>query len=198
MGMPWPVEVRVAEGDSRMDAELLVACQRGEREAFHSLFEMYQDRVYSFALRFLGDPSHAADLTQDIFVKLYARIRHFRGDSKFETWLYRVVANACIDDQRKRRRFLPWLADEHPSLVTGKNVTEEHVARKQAASEIQRAIAKLTPALRVPILLRYMEGLSYEEIGDVLQISLGTVASRLNRAHLKLAKKLERFRGVSA
>ena len=198
MGLPWPAEVRVADGESCMNAELLVACQRGDREAFHSLFEMYQDRVYSFALRFLGDPSHAADLTQDIFVKLYARIRNFRGNSKFETWLYWVVANACIDDQRKRRRFLPWLSDEHPSLVSGRNATEDSAARKQAASEIQRAIAKLTPALRVPVLLRYMEGLSYEEIGDVLHLSLGTVASRLNRAHSTLAKKLERFRGTTA
>ncbi len=196
--MSRTADLRVGESEWCMDADLLNACQRGDRDAFHSLFERYQDRVYSFALRFLGDESHAADLTQDIFVKLYARIRNFRGDSKFETWLYRVVANACIDDQRKRRRFLPWLADGHPLLSSGRNVTEDHAARKQAAGEIQRAIAKLTPALRVPVLLRYMEGLSYEEIGEVLEISLGTVASRLNRAHKALAKRLERFRGTTA
>ncbi len=181
-----------------MDTGLLEACKRGDQKAFHILFETYKDRVYSFALRFLGDEAHAADLTQDIFVKLYRRMDDFRGESKFETWLYRVVANACIDDQRKRRRYLPWLADDHPSQVSGRNVQEEHAARKQAASAVQLAISKLTPTLRVPILLRYMEGLSYEEISEVLELSLGTVASRLNRGHKLLAKKLERFRGLTA
>lgn len=181
-----------------LDVELFAACRRGEQEAFHVLFETYKDRVYSFALRFLGDESRAADLTQDIFVKLYKRIHDFRGDSRFETWLYRVVANACIDDQRRRRRYLPWLGDEHPSQVSGRNVQEEQAARKQAGSSVHAAISKLTPTLRVPILLRYMEGLSYEEISEVLNLSPGTVASRLNRAHKLLAKKLERFRGLNA
>ncbi len=192
------MDTRVGDGETGIDGALLEACQRGDREAFHALFGMYQDRVYSFALRFSGDASHAADLTQDIFVKLYTRIRKFRGDSKFETWLYRVVANACIDDQRKRRRFLPWLAEGHPLLISARTVPEDHAARRQAAGEIQQAIATLTPALRTPILLRYMEGLSYGEIGEVLEISAGTVASRLNRGHALLRKKLERFRGAAA
>jgi RNA polymerase sigma-70 factor (ECF subfamily) len=180
------------------DLELFAACRRGEREAFHVLFETYKDRVYSFALRFLGDESRAADLTQDIFVKLYTRIHDFRGDSKFETWLYRVVSNACIDDQRRRKRYLPWLGDEHPSQISGRNMQEDYAARKEAGKGIQAAISKLSPILRVPILLRYMEGLSYEEISEVLNLSPGTVASRLNRAHKLLAKKLERFRGMIA
>jgi RNA polymerase sigma-70 factor (ECF subfamily) len=191
MATPSRVEVRP-------DVELFAACRRGEQEAFRVLFETYKDRVYSFALRFLGDESYAADLTQDIFVKLYKRIHDFRGDSRFETWLYRVVSNACIDDRRRRRRYLPWLGDEHPSQVSGRNVQEEHAARKQAGSGVHAAISKLTPTLRVPILLRYMEGLSYEEISEVLNLSPGTVASRLNRAHKLLSKKLERFRGLAA
>jgi RNA polymerase sigma-70 factor (ECF subfamily) len=190
MATPVAAEPRVAN-------DLLEACARGDQQAFRLLFETYKDRVYAFALRFLGDDAHAADLTQDIFVKLYHRIKEFRGDSRFETWLYRVAANACIDDQRRRKRFLPWLTDEHPSLVSGRNVQEQSVARKQASSAIHVAISKLTPALRVPILLRYMQELSYDEIGEVLGISSGTVASRLNRGHKLLAKKLEKFRGMA-
>ena len=191
MASPSPVE-------HCADTDVLEACRRGDRDAFQSLFETYSDRVYSFALRFLGDEAHAADLTQDIFIKLYDRIRNFRGDSKFETWLYRVVSNACIDDQRKRRRYLPWLRDDHPSQVTGRHVPEDRAARNQAAGAIHAAIAGLSPTLRAPILLRYMEGLSYEEISEVLELSPGTVASRLNRGHRVLAQKLERFRGMTA
>jgi len=178
------------------DVELLDACRKGDQQAFRVLFETHKDRVYSFALRFLGNEAQAADLTQDIFIKLYSRLDDFRGDSRFETWLYRVVSNACIDHQRKNRRYLPWLNDDHPSQISGKNLQEEHAARKQAAGAVHKAISKLTPALRVPILLRYMEGLSYEEISEVLNLSPGTVASRLNRGHKLLAQKLERFRGV--
>ncbi len=188
----------LGQAEPYVDTDLFAACRRGDREAFHVLFETYKDRVYSFALRFFGDESLAADLTQDVFVKLYRRLNDFRGDSKFETWLYRVVANACIDDLRKRRRYLPWLTDGHPSQVSGRNVPEENAAKRQAAHAVNAAISKLTPTLRVPILLRYMEGLSYEEIGEVLELSPGTIASRLNRGHKLLAKKLDRFRGMAA
>jgi RNA polymerase sigma-70 factor (ECF subfamily) len=190
-GMATPSRVETC-----LDADVFEACRRGDQEAFRILFETYKNRVYSFALRFFGDEARAADLTQDVFVKLYSRLDDFRGDARFETWLYRVVANACIDEQRKRRRFLPWLNDHHPSQVTGRNPQEDHVARKQLSGAVHIAISKLSPTLRVPILLRYMEGLSYEEISEIMNLSPGTVASRLNRAHTLLAKKLVRFRGM--
>ncbi len=180
-----------------VQADLFEACRRGDQQAFRVLFETYKDRVYSFAFRFFGDDARAADLAQDVFVKLYTRIHEYHGAAKFETWLYRVVANACIDEQRKHRRFLPWLGDQHPGQVTTRGITEDYAVRKQAASAVHEAIRKLSPTLRVPVLLRYMEGLSYEEIGEVLKVSPGTIASRLNRAHKTLAKKLERFRGVT-
>jgi RNA polymerase sigma-70 factor (ECF subfamily) len=186
-----------SRAETCLDVDVFEACRRGDRQAFQVLFETYKNRVYSFALRFFGDEARAADLTQDIFVKLYTRIEDYRGDARFETWLYRVVANACIDEQRKRSRFLPWLTDHHPSQVTGKNPQEDHVARKQISGAVQTAISKLTPTLRVPILLRYMEGLSYEEISEILKLSPGTVASRLNRAHTLLAKKLVKFKGMA-
>lgn len=188
-----------SRADLYPDLELFELCRRGDQHAFRQLFETYKSRVYSFALRFLGDEARAADLTQDIFVKLYSRLEDFRGDSRFETWLYRVVANACIDEQRKRRRLVSWAfgepsSDQQLLQVTPRNVQEREVAGRQLSAAVQAAISKLTPALRVPILLRYMEGLSYEEISEALKLSPGTVASRLNRAHKLLAKRLERFR----
>ena len=178
--------------------EMLEGCRRGEADAFRLLFETYKDRVYSFALRFSGDEARAADLTQDVFVKLYDRIADFRGEARFETWLYRIVANACIDDQRRRKRWLPWLNHETPVRIGRANHADERLVRRETEGAVQQAIGKLSPALRAPILLRYVDGLSYEEISDVLAISPGTVASRLNRAHQQLARKLEKFKGMLA
>jgi RNA polymerase sigma-70 factor (ECF subfamily) len=177
------------ENDRCLDAGFLDACKRGDPQAFHQLFETYKDLVYSFALRFSGDPSRASDIKQDIFVKLYSRIQEFRGDARFETWLYRVVSNACIDDQRRRKRFLPWL-DSLDFTLLQPAVQQQNAEREQTAHAVRKAISKLSPVLRVPVLLRYMEDLSYEEIGEVLGIAPGTVASRLNRAHKLLSKKL--------
>ena len=148
--------------------------------------ETYKDLIYSFALRFSGDESRAADITQDVFLKLYSRLHEFRGESKFETWLYSVVSNACIDEQRRRK---PWLSllDFTFSRPASQ---EKNAIRRQTAESVRKAISKLSPTLRVPVLLRYMEDLSYEEIAEVLNISAGTVASRLNRAHKLLEKKL--------
>jgi RNA polymerase sigma-70 factor (ECF subfamily) len=151
--------------------------------------ETYTDLVYSFALRFSGDPSRAADITQDVFLKLYSRLHEFRGESRFETWLYRIVANACIDEQRRRK---PWLnALNILDFTFHQPATQEkNLIREQAAESVRKAISKLSPTLRVPVLLRYMEDLSYDDIGEVLNISPGTVASRLNRAHKILEQKL--------
>src|SRR5512133_505522 len=90
-----------------IDPELLEACRSGDREAFRGLFEMYKDKVYSIALRYSGNPATAMDITQDVFVTLFSQIARFRGDSSFDTWLYRLVANRCLDQRRKFSRIVP-------------------------------------------------------------------------------------------
>ena len=90
-----------------LDRNVLAACQRGDREAFHVLFEKYKDKVYSTALYFSGNEATARDVSQEVFLKLFTRIGQFRGDANFSTWLYRMVANACVDQQRKVRRLVP-------------------------------------------------------------------------------------------
>src|SRR5689334_24108040 len=94
----------VAEGTGR---ELVQACQRGERDAFRALFEQYRNKVYSIALRFSGDEATAMDIAQDTFVKLFSCIREFRADSSFDTWIYRLVVNSCMDMRRRSWRILP-------------------------------------------------------------------------------------------
>ncbi|HXE91526.1 MAG TPA: sigma-70 family RNA polymerase sigma factor [Terriglobales bacterium] len=173
-----------------VDADLLRACQRGDRHAFRVLFEAYRDRVYSIALHFTGDSAVAADVTQDVFVKLFHAIGKFRFDSDFGTWLYRLVANVCMDEHRRRRRWLP-LEDV---FMSPSRSQEKAAMRSEMSGAVQAAVARLAPRLRLPILLRYVEGLSYDQIAGALGCSKGTVASRLNRAHKILARRLSYLR----
>lgn len=180
-------------GNESVDWQVIAACQLGDRDALRTLFEVYKDRVYSIALYALGgSDALAADVTQQVFVKLMTRINQFRGDSEFATWLYRLVINTCRDEQRKARRFVPLLDSPLP-MTTAKSPRAEY-ARKELSIRVQSAVSQLKPKLRWPILLRYVEGLSYEEIAGVLGCSKGTVASRLNRGHKALAQRLVHLR----
>ena len=174
-----------------ISAEILESCRRGDRDAFRALYETYKDRVYALALHFFhGDQAAAQDMTQQVFLKLMTRISRFEGRSGFSTWLYRLVANACLDGAR-RSRSRPQPADrrEIEALVAAP-LQETDLERAQTVGSIQAAVAALPPKLRLPILLRYFDGRSYEEIAAALNCSMGTVASRLNRGHKLLARKL--------
>jgi RNA polymerase sigma-70 factor (ECF subfamily) len=176
------------------DSRTIAACQQGDREALRVLFEKYKDRVYSIALYSLsGDEMAAGDATQQVFLKLMTRIGQFRGDAEFATWLYRLVVNTCHDEHRKQRRFVA-LADSFLQTSAGGESPRASYARKELAGRVQKAVAELKPKLRWPILLKYVEGLSYEEIAQVLNCSKGTVASRLNRAHKALGRRLHHLR----
>jgi len=178
-----------------VDDRVIEACQAGDREAFRLLFETYKDRVFSIAsYSFRGDETAARDVSQQIFLKLMTSIGQFRGDSAFTTWLYRLVVNACADEQRKRRRFLPFGELRPTSRIEERRPQEKLYAKVEMAQSVQAAISELKPKLRMPILLKYVEDLSYEEIAGVLGCSKGTVASRLNRGHQALARKLGHLR----
>ncbi|HEX8335349.1 MAG TPA: sigma-70 family RNA polymerase sigma factor, partial [Pyrinomonadaceae bacterium] len=171
------------------------ACKQGDRDAFRSLFERHKDRVYSVALYFFGgDEATAADVTQQVFLKLFTRISQFQGESEFTTWLYRLTTNACVDEQRKRRRVRQFGEGEELRRPFEGRTQEERVARAEVRRSVERAVAALKPKLRVVMLLKYFEELSYEEIAGVLGLSKGTVASRLNRGHKVLARKLGHLR----
>lgn len=176
--------------ESEIDAQTIEACKRGDRAAFQLLFEAYKDRVYSVAFHFCGDESMAGDATQQVFLKLFSAIAQFRQDAQFTTWLYRIVVNTCVDEQRKRKRFVPFSPEMEVKNLVARSSQEESYSRRQVAASVKAAIADLSPKLRLPILLKYFEGLSYEEIAEAIGCSKGTVASRLNRGHKTLARKL--------
>ncbi len=184
--------------EARIDRQVIKACQQGDRDAFKLLFEAYKDRVFSIAVYSLGDRAVADDVTQQIFLKLFTAISQFRGDSEFTTWLYRLVVNACMDEKRRKRRFVA-LADP---MVMGRagprRLQEKQVARREISEAVQNAIGQLKPKFRLPILLKYVEDMSYDEIAEVMGCSKGTVASRLNRGHGELAKRLNHLRNQAA
>src|SRR6266540_3319838 len=163
------------------ERELVEACQRGERDAFRALFDKHKDKVYSIALRYAGDTTVAMDIAQDTFLKLFSSIRSFRHNSSFESWLYRLVVNSCFDQKRRTRRLMP-LVDELLDVLQapGESVLDE-VLRSELSSRVRSAVGSLPPDQRMVIVLRYTQGLSYEEIAGILGCSAGTIASRLNR-----------------
>lgn len=174
-----------------IDGLTVEACQCSDPEAFRLVFESYKDRVYSIALCFFnGDEAAAKDITQDVFLKLMTTISKFENRSEFSTWLYRVVTNACLDRKRALRR---WLFSDNVSDADvkdrRKSIEETYIQRELEAS-VREAIATLKPKLRIAILLKYFDDLSYDEMAAALGCSKGTVASRLNRGHRILARKL--------
>ena len=174
-----------------IDGAVIEACRQGDRDAFQLLFETYKDRVFSIAVYSAGgDRAVADDVTQQIFLKLFTAIRQFRGDSEFTTWLYRLVVNACVDERRRRKRWLPWGDGVATTQSTDGRAQEQQFDSLEISETVREAIAELKPKFRLPILLKYIEGLSYDEIATVMGCSKGTVASRLNRGHSQLAKRL--------
>jgi RNA polymerase sigma-70 factor, ECF subfamily len=174
--------------------DLLAACHNGDRDAMQTLYVQNQRRVFSVALNYFGGNREMADdVTQKVFVKLLTKI-DFRGESEFTTWLYRLTVNACTDEARRMKHFVDLtglfgLAGPRAAQV------QQLMAESHEVSElVAREVAKLKPKFRVPVVLKYVEGLSYQEIAEIMGCSAGTVASRLNRGLKKLESRLGHLR----
>jgi RNA polymerase sigma-70 factor (ECF subfamily) len=176
------------------DAELVAACKQPDRngfeEAFEELFSRYRERVHAIAFRITGSSVDALDVVQDSFALVFRKLHGFRGGSRFSTWLFRIVVNCSIDHRRAdARRILSLEGAEvgHEPLDDSQDPGERAVVR-ELGDQVQSAISMLSPKLRVILALRYLEEMSYEELAATLDLSMGTVKSRLARAHLALEK----------
>lgn len=175
------------------DADLIAQCRQPDGEgferAFEALFTKYKDRVYAIAFRITGSAVDALDVVQDSFALVFRKLAGFRGGALFSTWLFRIVVNCSIDQRRRtapRARggdaepdFAHDPADDAPD-------PRDRAATRELGDQVQAAISQLSPKLRVVLALRYLEDMSYEELTVTLGLSLGTVKSRLARAHLAL------------
>lgn len=181
--------------DEPTHSDLLTRCRGGDRAAMRDLYEQNHRRVFSVAMNYFGgNRDMAEDITQKVFLKLLTKL-DFHGRSEFTTWLYRLTVNQCIDETRKTRRLLPFGALFGLAEPVTQMSLNDGVDTREISTQVQAVVAGLKPKYRLPIVLKYVEGLSYQQIGDVLEISPGTVASRLNRGHKLLAAKLGHLRG---
>lgn len=179
--------MRVMPSPVHISEDLIEACRAGDPKALEDLVAACRDRVYSLAWHLGGSETLAGDIAQDVLVKLLTRVGQFRHDAEFTTWLYRIVANTAADYRRAGRRLRPV---EDAGEGTEPPMQERRYARAETAAHVRDALARLPARFRVPLVLRYMEGLSYEQIGQVLRVSPGTVASRLSRGQQRLGREL--------
>lgn len=173
--------------------------KRGDVAAFEELISQYEKKVYNLAYRLTGNYDDASDVAQEAFLRAFSRIREFRGDSSFATWLFRIVSNACLDELRKRRRQRLTSLDEPMPTEEGDmqrqfadsgDGPEQSLERQEIQRAVQESINSLDEEFRMVVILRDIQGHSYEEIAMILDLSLGTVKSRLNRARHALKEKL--------
>jgi RNA polymerase sigma-70 factor (ECF subfamily) len=187
------------------DQDLVQECQasppQGLDGPFEVLYERFKDRVYNVCYRITGNSTDALDASQETFGTLFRKIQEFRFQSRFSSWVYRIAVNASIDLKRRQRARKAtsleavWEQSEEDGtrldvVDEGLEMPVQAASRHELEAEIQRAITRLSPKLRAITVLRYTETLSYEDIAETLQISLGTVKSRLARAHAALDRDL--------
>jgi RNA polymerase sigma-70 factor (ECF subfamily) len=181
------------ESGEELDIELIKGCQRGDPDAFRTLFERHKDKVYSIALRYSGDAAVAQDICQDTFLKLFTGLKGFRGESVFSSWLYRLVVNSCFDQKRKIHRLIP-LLDEALAMIQAPGTGAlDQIVQDELNGHLRAVVASLSDERRMLLVLRYTQSLSYDEIAGILGTSSGTVASRLSRIHRMLERRLLRL-----
>ena len=184
----------VREGDAADDPGFLERLRAGDARAFEELVASHQHRVFGVALRMLGSAAEAEDIAQEAFLRAHRSLPEFRGDAKLSTWLYTIVSRLCLNRLASRDRKAVRHGEEVLLRVADpRGDPQTDAERGELESALHRAIAELSEERRVVVILRDLEGLSYEEIAAALGLELGTVRSRLHRARMDLKDKLERF-----
>lgn len=182
------------------DQLLVERVQAGDRRAFDVLVSKYQRRLMRLVSRLVHDPAEAEDVVQETFIKAYRALRHFRGDAAFYTWLYRIGINTAKNYLLTQGRRTPTSSDtdaeqaesfDDGNRLRDNNTPESVLASKQIAATVNAAMDVLPIELRTAIVLREIEGLSYEEISEIMACPIGTVRSRIFRAREVIAEKLK-------
>lgn len=187
--------------DARMDSELVLEMRSGDAAAFNELLNRYAEKVNNLALRITRNQEDAEEVLQDVFVTVYNKIDRFEGKSAFSSWLYRITVNTSFMKLRKRKQHVAVSLEEVGQGVkeswTGNHSDSSDVnyisSRHELRAELEQAIARLPEEYRVIFILRDVDGLSNQEVGEILNLSVPAVKSRLHRSRLMLRKKLQRF-----
>lgn len=179
------------------ERHILNKARRGDLSAFEELVRLYEKRIYVVALRSTGSPEDAADITQEVFLRAWRSIESFRGDSGFSTWLFRITMNLCVDFARHKQaqpQTQPLVREDDAErpIPDSAPTPEEHLENSELGRELAAALDEVSEEHRQIVLLRDVEGMSYTEIAETLEISEGTVKSRLSRARLALRAILKK------
>ena len=200
-----PLDADVAREPGAMPAEdekqLIARAQEGDRDAMNDLILHYQDRVYNLAYRLVGDHDEAADLSQEVFLTLFRKLKSFRRESRLGTWLYRIVVNHSknrwkFQERRGRSRTESLEAsvedcDRRAIEVPDRSPDpRQRAAGREEMGLLEEHLGALQPEFREALILRFVENLSYEEIADVLETKIGTVKSRINRGRELLRERM--------
>ena len=185
-----------------LEEQLVKKSLQGDTVAFEELVFQYQNKIYALSYRYMGNEEDAYDMSQEAFLKAYRSLRSFKGDSSFGTWLYRVATNVCLDELRRRKRRIAALSLDEPLATREGDEVEKEIRdsaltpdlvyeNKELATYIQNLLDQMKPEHKSAIVLRDVMDLTYEEMAEVLDCSIGTVKSRLSRARSALRKKFE-------
>ena len=178
------------------DQTLIEQCLAGRREAFGQLVDRYQNRLFHSLMHLLGSTEDAQDAAQDAFVQAFEKLASFRGQSQFYSWLFRIAFNTAVSAKRKTRRMSVSLegrresSGAEPSDANPSNEPSYALDVSDRQRLVRQALAELSEDFRTALVLKEMDGMSYEEIADVIEVPLGTVRSRIHRARLELRDKL--------
>lgn len=169
------------------DRDLIASAQQGDRQAFTELVSRHQNSIVSLTYRMCGDLHLAEDAAQEAFVRVWQNLDSYKPQYAFRSWLYRIAANAALDSLRRER---PTTELDSVSLADPATSPERSAEENQRAAHVRRAIAQLSEPLRIVLILREYQELTYQEIADALDIPIGTVMSRLNTARVQLRHEL--------
>ncbi|MCL1873526.1 MAG: sigma-70 family RNA polymerase sigma factor [Clostridiales bacterium] len=180
--------------------ELIQRAKQGNIEAFEELIGKYQQKIYNTAYRMVGNYHDALDISQEAIIRIYKSLGGFRGEAAFSTWIYHITANACRDELRRKYRHFEgsldeWISDDEGNAVPREVADLSHSPEKaldeqEVALYLQTLINQLNPEYRMAMVMREQMNYSYQEIADILQISIGTVKSRISRARKILQEKI--------
>lgn len=171
---------------------LIKRAQRGDSDAFEELVSPYESRIYAICLRIMGNREDALDCAQDAMLRIFRALGEYRFQAAFTTWLFRITTNVCLDALRRQRvrpsTSLDALMDEGYSPPDPQASPEEALSERERMQTIREGIAMLPADMRAALVLRDIQGLSYEEVAQILHLNLGTVKSRISRARERLRK----------
>lgn len=185
------------------DKILIQRCKEGDLDSFNELVARYEKRVFNFAYRMAGNWDDANDVAQEAFIRVFNSIGTFRGDANFATWLYRIVTNVYLDERKRAKAHMQTSLEEYIELDENSvarqieddgPTPEESVEGKERNQLLQKAIESLPEYQRMMVILYHTQCKSYEEIAQIMNLPIGTVKSRLNRARLALKEKLDPIR----